>query len=596
MKPKPIFWKIFTPFFAITLTAMAILTWYADQAIWNFYLLETNLHLEQSARIVSDRMGPLLGVEAEAERLNILCRDAAAQLDARITVVLPSGKVAEDTEENPARMYNHLDRPEIKQALNGETGVIVRFSDTLKEKMAYVAIPLRRDGQMVGVVRIARSLQRLRHGVYNICMRIFLISLGAAALAAAFSWLVSRRISRPIQDIQQGADLYAKGRFEHHLPLPDTLELAALAETLNLMAAQMDERICTIESQRQERDAVFSAMREGVVALDKDRRVLFLNQAAASLMRATGENAFGKSLMDVTRNADILNLADCVLLDGTEKEEDVVLHEDEERWLQARGTPLRNPSGQTVGAVLVLNDVTRLRRLETVRSDFVANVSHELKTPITTIKGYVETLLDGAMNNEEDLHKFLGIVAKHAGRLNAIIEDLMLLSRLEQRAGQAVIERSENRILETLNGALEMCILFLRNKDIQVEILCSDDLKGLYNAPLMEQAVCNLLSNAIRHSQPGGRVWLEGRAAPEGQIEIHVRDEGCGIPREHLPRLFERFYRVDRARSREQGGTGLGLAIVNHIVQLHGGRVTVESEVGCGSDFAICFASALTNP
>jgi two-component system phosphate regulon sensor histidine kinase PhoR len=258
----------------------------------------------------------------------------------------------------------------------------------------------------------------------------------------------------------------------------------------------------------------------------------------------------------------------------------------DERFLQAHGAPLRDASGKEIGVLVVLNDMTRLLRLENIRRDFVANVSHELKTPITAIKGSVETLLGGAIEESDSAPRFLEIIARQADRLNAIIEDLLALSRIEQEEEKSGIHLDPVAVRDVIQSALLSCQVRAQDKQVRLAVDCSGELQCPANAPLLEQALVNLVDNAITYSSEGGEVRIAARAAANG-LEITVRDFGCGIAREHLPRLFERFYRVDKARSRKQGGTGLGLAIVKHIIQAHGGQVRVDSAPGEGSLFTI---------
>jgi two-component system, OmpR family, phosphate regulon sensor histidine kinase PhoR len=254
--------------------------------------------------------------------------------------------------------------------------------------------------------------------------------------------------------------------------------------------------------------------------------------------------------------------------------------------LSCLGTPLRDGEGKRTGSLIVLNDVTRLRKLENIRRDFVANVSHELKTPITAIKGFVDTLKDGAAKNLDDAERFLAIIQKHVDRLENIVEDLLSLSRIEKEGEREESELEERAIGEVLAGAIQVCDVKAREKGIGIELICDREVRAEINPTLLEQAVVNLLDNAIKYSDPGKKVEVEALET-EAEVLIHVRDHGCGIEKKHLDRLFERFYRVDQARSRKLGGTGLGLAIVKHIAQAHGGSVSVESQPGQGSTFTI---------
>jgi two-component system phosphate regulon sensor histidine kinase PhoR len=313
--------------------------------------------------------------------------------------------------------------------------------------------------------------------------------------------------------------------------------------------------------------------------------VISLNKAAAELLESN-DAAIGRSLQEVIRNVDLRRFVGESLVASHPIESDIVLHGKPDRVLQAHGTSLRDATGRGIGAVIVLNDITNFRRLENIRKDFVANVSHELKTPITSIKGFVETLLDGAISDPNDSQRFLRIIAKQADRLHAIIEDLLSLSKIEQCEDAGDIELQESSLHEVLESAIYACQPQATERNIDIRLTCDEHLTARINAPLLDQAVVNLLDNAVKYSEPGGRVDVSASAV-NGEVTISVVDTGCGIPADELPRIFERFYRVDKARSRKLGGTGLGLAIAKHIVNVHHGRVTVESTVGKGSTFSI---------
>jgi two-component system phosphate regulon sensor histidine kinase PhoR len=333
-------------------------------------------------------------------------------------------------------------------------------------------------------------------------------------------------------------------------------------------------------------------MVEGVLAVDSRQHLISLNQAAARLLGVDTERALGRTLQEIVRSASLQGLVGEVLSGGQPAEDDIVLKEGpEERLLHVSATVLHDvgggdAAGPEISVLLAIHDVTRLRELENTRRDFVANVSHELKTPITSIKGFVETLLDGAMHDPDDAQRFLQIVAAQADRLNEIIEDLLTLSRLERDAEQVSISLQPRRIRDVLQAALGVCQRKASQGNVRVELTCDDQLHAPVNAALLEQAVVNLVDNAIKYSPEGDCVRLEATRT-ESEVVIRVCDHGAGIEREHQPRLFERFYRVDKARSRELGGTGLGLAIVKHIAQAHGGWATVDSTPGEGSTFAL---------
>ena len=424
-----------------------------------------------------------------------------------------------------------------------------------------------------------RELARAQRGLLLGC-------LAAAAAAAAAGLLLARRITRPLEELAAGAARLAGGDFQAPLPAGDRAETAALSGALERLREQLVERGLTIGRQGTQQEAVLGSMIEGVLAIDARQRVLGINHAAAELLGVDVERAIRRPLQEVVRNPDLRRFALTAIDCREAVEDDLVLHGDRDRTIRLRGTALRDPSGEG-GAVIVLNDVTDVQRLETIRRDFVANVSHELKTPVSSIKGFVETLLDGAVEDPTDARRFLGIVARQADRLAAIIEDLLALSRIEQREGAGTLPVERSPLAAVLRAAAADCGPRAVDRSVRLEIACPEGLEADVNPPLLEQAVINLVDNAIKHSDAGDAVMLAGHADDEGQILIRVRDEGCGIAAEHLPRLFERFYRVDKARSRRLGGTGLGLSIVKHIVQAHGGSVSVDSVPGVGSTFTI---------
>ena len=416
------------------------------------------------------------------------------------------------------------------------------------------------------------------------------LCLLCAAAAAAVAAALAARLARPVRELSNAASRVAGGAFEAPLPAPDVAELSTIASAFHVLRDQLVERGLTIGRQDTEQKAVLDSMIEGVLAIDARQRVVGINRAAADLLRLDPETVAGRSMQDVVRNPDLRRFALRAIDCQTPVEDDIVLPGPRDRTIRVRGTALRDLSGEG-GAVIVLNDVTDLKRLENVRRDFVANVSHELKTPVASIKGFVETLLDGAADDPTDRRRFLDIIARQADRLEAIIEDLLALSRIEQSEGAGTLPLERTNVAALLAEAAGDCLPRATERSIRLELECDAGLEATVNAPLVEQAVINLVDNAIKACEPDDTIRIAARrkADTEGrsQLEISVQDEGCGIEPEHLPRLFERFYRVDKGRSRMQGGTGLGLSIVKHIVQAHGGAVHVESTPGAGSTFTL---------
>jgi len=589
-----LFWRIYATYLVVIVLCTGAVGFYAVRSARSFYVQHTESELHARAQLVREQVAAEIRTQS-SEQLELLVRRLGAASGTRITLIsggqpsAPVGAVLADSDSVPGEMENHNDRPEFKAALEGRTGISIRRSSTLGEDMMYVAVPLTEGGRVIAVVRTAIPLTTVNHALVDLYRRIGLSALLVALLAAVIGLYVSRRISRQMREIKKGAERLAGGDFAHKLFVPRTEEFAAVAESLNHMAEELDDKIGTLTRERNEREAVLSSMVEGVLAVDPDERIIAVNAAAAGLIDAEPAAAEGRTVQEVLRNPDLQWVIAQTLAGQEPVEADIVMRVgSEDRYLQANGTPLHSGDDDEspVGAVVVLNDVTRLKRLEAVRRDFVANVSHELKTPVTSIKGFAETLEDGALDDPEAARRFVRIIAGQADRLNSIIGDLLALSTLEQRENEPRLSLEEADLCDVLRVAVEICEPKAQVKGVAIGVLCTSCLLTAVNPPLLEQAVVNLVDNAVKYSPSGGVVEVTLDEAPD-EIVISVSDHGPGVAREHLPRLFERFYRVDKARSRDLGGTGLGLAIVKHIAQAHGGRVSVDSRIGNGSTFRI---------
>ncbi|MGA1874270.1 MAG: two-component system histidine kinase PnpS [bacterium] len=584
-KRKKLLWRLYPTYLVIILLSLIAVAWHASAALRHFFYSQTAADLKIRAfltrRLIADKLSP-----ADQDEVDRLCVEINSAIATRITIILPNGIVIGDSESDPDQMDNHGDRPEIRDALSGMIGTSIRSSPTLQQEMMYVAVPVEREGLITGVVRVSMPVTTLRQTLSTIHLRMALGGMAVALLAAVLSLFIARHINKPIEEIRRGADRFASGDLEHRLLLPDDEELGSLAMTLNQMAAQLHERIRTVTAQRNELEAVLSSMVEAVLVIDTEERIVQLNQAAMRLFGLKGQGAAGRNIREVIRNTDLLLFLNKTFSTPEPVEDDIAFHSGSERFLQAHGTILRDAGGKTTGALIVLDDVTRLKNLENIRRDFVANVSHELKTPITSITGFVETLRDGAIEDKENAGRFLEIIARQADRLNAIIDDLLSLSRIEQEGGTEQITFEVGCIRQVVESAILVCSDKAQARRVKIDLSCDDGLSVSMNPALLEQAVINLIDNAIKYSDAESTVRVEAVRAGRDAV-ITIRDQGCGIPKEHLSRIFERFYRVDKARSRKLGGTGLGLAIVKHIVQTHGGRISVESAPRQGSAFSM---------
>jgi len=584
-KKKRLIWQIFPSFLLITLFSLLAVSWYASSSMRHFFLDQTAVDLSVRAVLLEKQISAHLS-PIDPPAVDSICKSMGIKSSTRYTVILPSGKVIGDSRETPHLMDNHANRPEISRALDGEVGQAIRYSNTLLQSMMYVARPILENGNIRAVIRAALPTTFIDRELHSIQLKIALGGLLIAITAAGVSLWISRRITRPIEAIKQSAGHFAEGDFSRRLEAPDSEEMAGLADALNQMAAQLDLRINTIVRQRNEFETVLASMLEGVIAFDNEEKIINMNAAAAEFFNCRPEEIQSRDLQEVIRNSALQQFVRNSISSKALAEDDISLYHNGEKTLHMQSSPLLDANKEHIGTLVVFNDVTHFRRLENMRRDFVANVSHEIKTPLTAIKGFVETLHQGSVDNPEEADRFLGIINRHVDRLSAIVEDLLSLSRIEREDEGKTIELADGYIKDVFKSAMQICRSNAEEKNIALTPECADQIVAKYDANLLEQAVVNLLDNAIKYSEPRSTIHLKARRN-ESEIEIRVEDQGMGIAKKHLPRLFERFYRVDKARSRTMGGTGLGLAIVKHIAQAHGGDVTVESTLGKGSTFTI---------
>jgi len=582
MPKRRLLWQFYPAYVILALAAVAASGLLAARWFEQFHLRTVEDDLSAAARAVAEQVATQSKL-SRSTQLTRDCGEVGRIARARIRVFSPAGEILCDT-GGASEFERAPDQARLPSA--AKTNRWIDTSHVDQSRVAHVALPVRKRGTAVAVVETSRSLAALDAAVSTIRWRIGALGICVAVLAAGLSPLVTRQIARPLAEMRKAAERFARAEFGYKLPVPDAEELAGLAEALNQMAEQLQARIGTIVRQSNEQQAVLGSMIEGVLAVDNEHRIISLNKASAHLLGLDPVQARGRRLQEVVRNADLRRFITRALTCDDPIDDDVVLHGDHEGVLQARGAALHDAAGRAIGAVVVLNDVTEFRRLEHIRRDFVANVSHELKTPITSIKGFVETLLDGAIRNPVDAERFLRIIAKQADRLHSIIEDLLSLSKIEQGEEESDIVLEPGPVKDVLESAVHNCEMQAADREIEVCVNCSEALAASLNQTLLEEALINLLDNAIKYSEPGKTVHVSALETDD-EVQISVEDRGCGIPAEHLPRIFERFYRVDRARSRKLGGTGLGLAIVKHIVQAHHGRITVKSSAGVGSTFTI---------
>ncbi|HBF38835.1 MAG TPA: hypothetical protein DDW50_16140 [Firmicutes bacterium] len=502
--------------------------------------------------------------------------------DGRITVVDTAGKVLGDSSEDYTKLPNHSDRPEIRAALFGRIGMIDRFSDTLKQRLIYVAYPLRMKGKIVGVVRIAKEESALSSLLLR--LRIVIISgiIITAILTLIFGALIMRRLSEPILDLKGLALRISRGDLSARVRYFGDDEVAELGLAFNNMAEKLADSFSIIKDEKRKLEAILENLVDGILVIDSDLKIVLANRAAQDILGLSSSNIQGRPVLEVVLNHHLMNLIQEVNLSGQAFESELFLYYPDNKQIQVFLAPLKDDDGTLAGSIVVLNDLTKLRQLERVRQDFVANVSHELRTPITSVKAMAETLINGAWKDQAMLDRYLEAIDQESDRLSNLINDLLDLAKLDSNVEASkepfdfiqLITEVQERFINT-NSEKGLFALDLPDSDLpEVEA----------NRDRIKQVLINLLDNAFKYTPPGGQVrlsvWLEN-----GRIKVAVSDNGIGIPKEDLGRIFERFYRVDKARSREKGGTGLGLSIVKHIVESYGGKIEVESSLHQGSVF-----------
>lgn len=543
--------------------------------------------------ILRDQVSPV-----DVPVLQWLVKLWAKDAKCRVTLVTGDGTVVADSEQTEAAlsgMDNHAARPEVAAALQGYTGVSFRKSATLGQSMLYVGVPLDPQVPANGVIRLAVPLETVSDIQQDVA-RIVVSSLLAVLLMAAVlaAWMLMQ-VTRPLRRIVDTARRMAQGELHARAAVASKDEVGTLAETINSMAGQLERRVQELESQRNQARAVLDSMIEGVCALDQDGRVLWLNPSAQRLFGTPASGATGRRLAEIFRQPALETLVADVLSKRRPGMCEVRAFSPGEHVVRFQAAPV---DGGVAGTALVVvaEDVTEMRRLEGVRREFVANVSHELKTPLTSIQGLIETLLGGALEDAQHNRRFLSMMDQDAGRLTRLIDDLLELSQVESKAVALHWQPVDVRaLIQDLAGRLQP---LLKERQVALEVQLPAELPYVKGDPeRLRQVFLNLLENAAKFNKPQGRVTVSASSA-NALVRVAVEDTGIGIPAADLPRIFERFYRVDKARSRDTGGTGLGLSIVKHLVELHQGGIEVESEPGVGSRFTVSLPvwSALTAP
>jgi two-component system phosphate regulon sensor histidine kinase PhoR len=518
-----------------------------------------------------------------------------ARSGARVTVIDSTGRVLADSAHDPETMENHATRPEVQQAFAAGEGQSVRLSATVDSDLVYRARRYQPPSGPPIVLRMALPLAQIDLSQKELRQRLVAASLVILALGGVVSLLFSRVFAARVERLKDFSRRVAAGDFR---PLPAENprdELSDLALALNNTAAQMDETIRSLSGERNRSSAILRSMVEGVAVIDAQERLVFCNRAFSEILSLDSAGSEGHPVIEVVRNSELLGLIRRALQGEEGLQSNIAMGIVQQRSFSVTAAPVKPleagaAAEKPSGAVVVLHDVSELRRLERVRQDFVANVSHEFKTPLTAIQGFAETLLAGALEDPQNNRRFLEIMRSHAARLARLTDDLLKLARIE--AGKLEVAFQPVSVAELLESCSATTVLKASRKQISFTVKVPPGLPSVLGDPgLLHDLLQNLLDNAIQYTPEGGQIDVSATAEVREAV-ITVTDTGIGIPLADQERIFERFYRVDAARSREAGGTGLGLSIAKHIVEAHGGRLWVESAVGRGSKFFVAIPLA----
>ena len=538
--------------------------------------------MAQSARLIATALRT-----TPPENLQAWADDNDPKVGARVTVIDHSGVVLADSRHDPETMENHGARPEVSNALSGRSGSDTRRSTTLDIDFLYYAVPVDLTAGSGSVLRLAIPLEQVAASTAAIRMLILRASGFAALLALAFAYVIARNVTGRVRRIQNYATELVNEGYSGTLSVEADDELGSVARSLRLMAEHFRRMLARIEQESARREAILSGMVEGVLAVDPHLRITFFNDAFARAVHLRAASAEGLSVLQVVRDPELQKMLSSVIATQTPARERISpLHADGHIF-EVQAAPFQE-HGAT-GAIATFHDITELERLERVRKDFVANISHELRTPLAAIQGYAETLLDGALEDAANNRKFLEIIVAHTIRLTNLATDLLTLSEIE--AERSAVPGERLSAVELAQGALQMVETQAKERHVHTYLGESEEVYFVGQRARLERALANLLINGINYNHAGGEVRVDIRRANQ-TVRISVSDNGIGISPLEMPRIFERFYRVDKARSRQTGGTGLGLSIVRNTVERAGGSVTVDSHLGKGSVFTLVFPVA----
>jgi len=565
-------------YFIALLVSVVFMHFYLTRVIRSSYTSELTRSLSVQASVIAGTM------PSAAADLAEFTRTMKQETVSRITILDAAGRVLGDSDNDPSTMENHISRPEIQQAIVSGTGWSIRFSDTLKYDLLYAAKKIIRNGEHTGFVRLAVPLTTVNETINNLRLKINMAVISVFLLFGLILIYQTERIRKFVMQIAEYAGALAHGLFKKRLYLEGAGEFTELAHSLNQMAAELEDTVKAGDEEAKRLNVILKSIPDALLLINVHNIIDLSNNAARDLFGS--EKLDGRSFLEVVRSPVFMALMDEAKKTRLPGAAELMFDFTGEKYLYVRVSPLYYQVGELAGFVVIFHDTTQMKKLEQMRKDFVANVSHEIKTPVTAIKGFAETLLDGALYDKENAERFLTTIKNHSERLNRLVEDLLIISRLE--LGVMTVNKTEFHITDIIDDVIQTSVVQAAEKNISIkkslekgEALISADRDRL------TQILLNLLDNAVKFTEKGEIEIGLGRA--DGRNFFYVRDTGPGVPQKYLSRLGERFFRVDPSRSRELGGTGLGLAIVKHLVKAHGWEMKIESEEGKGTTVKVFY-------
>jgi len=565
----------------------------------SFYYFSTNhreFYLEQE-RISLDHYSQLMLNNIKAEEIYNLspslekkAANWSRDSETRITIIAADGNVLADSHYEISEMDNHRNRPEVAEAFrNQNSGSEIRYSETIGEEMLYYAVPIKDQDRIIGILRTARPLQFIRSVLVEDIKSYLFFFLILAVITILLAWRLTFSIVKPLETVTETAEKISEGDLSQRIPVRKyNSEIEKLARMFNFMAAELEEKITEISQEKNRIEAILESMVDGVIAVNEEGKVALINPAARRIFNIEAERVKGKELISTLFSHRI----DMYLQRAFDKKErisrEIKYKNPEPKIIHATFIPLLDEQKNVTGGVIVLTDITELRKLETVRNDFVANVSHELRTPLTSMVGYLDTLLESNIEDPATRDKFLKIIKEETDRLSVLIKDLLNLSKIESQS----FDLKADNLGEVLTKVVNLLEKKAEDKNIDLKIEIAANLPLVYMVrEQIKQVMINLIDNAIKYTPAGGKVSINVEAEAD-KVYISVKDNGIGIPLSDQERIFERFYRVDKARSRALGGTGIGLSIVRNIIKQHGSDIQVKSREGAGSEFSFYLKAA----